>query len=103
MSLPRDGFHPGPVETARVAQAAFPDGNVSLRLRDELGTLVDDALFTPVYASQRRATGAPSLAARPAQRPAGPGESQRSPGSASRARPEGLQVGVRSGSDRRRL
>lgn len=57
MSLPRDGFHPVPVETARVAQAAFPDGNVYLRLRDELGTLFDDALFTTVYASE----GQPAL------------------------------------------
>ena len=38
MSLPRDGLHPVPVETARVARVAFPDGNVYLRLRDELGS-----------------------------------------------------------------
>lgn len=50
MSLPRDGLHPVPEETARVAHAAFPDGNVYLRLRDELGTLFDDELFTAVYA-----------------------------------------------------
>lgn len=50
MSLPRDGLHPVPVETARVAHAAFPDGNVYLRLRDELGTLFDDELFIAVYA-----------------------------------------------------
>ena len=30
MSLPRDGLHPVPEETARVAHAAFPDGNVYL-------------------------------------------------------------------------
>jgi transposase len=52
MSLPRDGLHPVPAETARVAHAAFPDGNVYLRLRDELGTVFDDALFTAVYASE---------------------------------------------------
>ena len=57
MSLPRDGVHPVPVETARVAHAAFPDGNVYLRLRDELGTLFDDELFTAVYASE----GQPAL------------------------------------------
>ncbi len=50
MSLPRNGLQLVPVETARVAQAAFPDGNVYLRLRDELGTLFDDELFTAVYA-----------------------------------------------------
>jgi transposase len=57
MSLPRDGLHPVPEETARVAHAAFPDGNVYLRLRDELGTLFDDALFTTVYAIE----GQPAL------------------------------------------
>ena len=57
MSLPRDGLHPVPVETARVAHAAFPEGNVYLRLRDELGTLFDDELFTAVYAIE----GQPAL------------------------------------------
>jgi transposase len=57
VSLPRDGLHPVPAETARVAHAAFPDGNVYLRLRDELGTLFDDELFTAVYASE----GQPAL------------------------------------------
>jgi len=52
MSLPRDGLHPVPAETARVAYGAFPDGNVYLRLRDELGALFDDAMFTAVYASE---------------------------------------------------
>jgi len=45
-------LHLVPVETARVARAAFPDGNVYLRLRDELGTLFDDSLFSAVYASE---------------------------------------------------
>jgi transposase len=57
MSLPRDGLQPIPEETVRVARAAFPDGNVYLRLRDELGTLFDDALFSAVYASE----GQPAL------------------------------------------
>jgi transposase len=49
MSLPRDGVHPVPEETAHVAHAAFPGGNVYLRLRDELGILFDDAMFSAVY------------------------------------------------------
>jgi transposase len=57
MSLPRDGVHPVPEETARVAHGAFPGGNVYLRLRDELGMLVDDAMFTTVYSS----AGQPAL------------------------------------------
>src|SRR5215469_1276182 len=57
MSLPRDGLHPVPVETACVAHTAFPDGNVYLRLRDELGSLFADELFTAVYAVE----GQPAL------------------------------------------
>jgi len=57
MSLPRDGLHPVPVETARVTRAAFPDGNVYLRLRDELGTLFDDEMFSSVYSDE----GQPAL------------------------------------------
>ena len=57
MSLPRDGLHAVPVETARVAHAAFPDGNVYLRLRDELDTVFDDEQFTTVYSVE----GQPAL------------------------------------------
>lgn len=57
MSLPRDGLHPVPGETARVAHAAFPEGNVYMRLRDEVGTLFDDELFTAVYSIE----GQPAL------------------------------------------
>ncbi len=53
MNLPRDGLHPVPVETARVARAVFPDGNVYLRLRDELGALFDDSLFSAIYPKTR--------------------------------------------------
>jgi hypothetical protein len=48
MSLPRDGMHPVPGETARVAHAVFPRGKVYLRLRDELDTVFDDELFRAV-------------------------------------------------------
>jgi transposase len=57
MSLPRNGLQPVPVETARVAQAVFPDGNVYLRLRDEFGTLFADELFAAVYSVE----GQPAL------------------------------------------
>jgi transposase len=57
VSLPRDGLHPVPVETARVAHAAFPDGNVYLRLRDELDMVFDDAMFSAVYSVE----GQPAL------------------------------------------
>jgi transposase len=32
-----------------VARAAFPKGNIYLQLRDELGTMYDDSLFTDLY------------------------------------------------------
>jgi transposase len=32
-----------PVETARVAKAAFPKGNPYLKMRDELGVLYQDS------------------------------------------------------------
>jgi transposase len=57
MSLPREGVHPVPAETARVAHAAFPDSNIYLRLRDELGTLFDDEQFSAVYSIE----GQPAL------------------------------------------
>src|SRR6185312_13655780 len=38
--------------TAAVARAAFPKGNVYLRLRDELGTIFTDAPFALLFASR---------------------------------------------------
>jgi transposase len=38
-----------PANTARVARAAFPKGNVYLKLRDELGVLYCDDRFTPLF------------------------------------------------------
>jgi transposase len=48
-----------PDETARVAKAAFPDGNLYLRLRNELGPIFTDAAFTPVFAVRGRPAEAP--------------------------------------------
>jgi transposase len=52
MSLPRDPRQSVPAETTRVAHAAFAAGNVYMRMRDELGTLFDDALFSTVYSPE---------------------------------------------------
>ena len=49
MTLQSRPILPVPEETARVAQAAFPKGNVYLQLRDELGTLYADALFAELF------------------------------------------------------
>jgi hypothetical protein len=38
MSLKPQGINPVPEETARIACTAYPKGNVSMHMRDELGT-----------------------------------------------------------------
>src|SRR3982750_3132620 len=48
-----------PANTAAVARAAFPKGNVYLRLRDELGTIFTDAPFAPLFASRGQPAARP--------------------------------------------
>src|SRR5215469_7852462 len=50
---------PVPAETARVAQAAFPKGNLSLRLADELGTLFSDEQFADLFPAHGQPAFAP--------------------------------------------
>jgi transposase len=38
-----------PVETAKVAKAAFPNGNIYLTLRDTLGPIFNDETFKDLY------------------------------------------------------
>ena len=45
MSLRPEEIPPVPEETCRVAQAAFPRGNIYMRMRDELGAIYDNQLF----------------------------------------------------------
>jgi transposase len=52
MSLKPEPIDPVPEETARIARAAFPKGNLYLRLRDELGTLYQDDLFADLFPSR---------------------------------------------------
>jgi hypothetical protein len=47
MSLPPQPIPPVPEETARVARTAFPPGNLSLMMRDELGTLFPMTMLLP--------------------------------------------------------
>jgi transposase len=49
MSLQPQTICPVPEETARVARAAYPKGNVYMRFRDILGTIYDDEIFTSVF------------------------------------------------------
>jgi transposase len=46
-------FGPVPNETARVARAAFAQGNVYLRMRDDVGVLYADQTFAPLFSPLR--------------------------------------------------
>ena len=47
-----------PLDTVRVAVAAFPKGNIYIRMRDELGTIYTDEAFAPLFPLR----GKPALA-----------------------------------------
>ena len=49
MSLNPQPIPPVPEDTSKVAQAAFPKGNLYLRLRDELGVFYTDCDFDNLY------------------------------------------------------
>ncbi len=48
-----------PEETARVARAVLPKGNVFLRMRDELGTLYTDEDFRDLFPTRGQPAEAP--------------------------------------------
>lgn len=50
MSVQPEESWPIPAETQRVARAAFPEGNLYLRLRDELGEVYTDSQFAELFA-----------------------------------------------------
>ena len=41
-----------PEETRRIAERAFPKGNIYMQMRDELGVLYEDAEFAFLFPSQ---------------------------------------------------
>jgi len=49
MSLKPQSISPVPEETARIAHAAYPKGNVYMHMRDVLGTLYEDASFAHLF------------------------------------------------------
>jgi transposase len=49
MSLHPQEIPSVPEETRRVAQAAFPRGNVYMRIRDACGAISDDHLLAPLF------------------------------------------------------
>ena len=59
MSLLPTNLQTIPAETRRVAQAAFPPGNLYLRLRDELGPLYEDQDFADLFPQRGRPAESP--------------------------------------------
>lgn len=59
MSLHPQPFTAVPPETARVARAAFPKGNLHMRLRDELGAIYEDEAFAQLFAERGQPAEAP--------------------------------------------
>ena len=59
MSLSPSVIGPVPEETARIARAAFPKGNLYLKLRDELGTLFEDRDFIELFSKRGHPSYAP--------------------------------------------
>jgi transposase len=58
MSLKALSIPPVPEETARVAHAAFPRGNLFMQVRDTLGTIYTDEAFADLFPTH----GQPALA-----------------------------------------
>lgn len=59
MSLKPSLIEAIPSETIRVARAAFPKGNLYISIREELGTLFEDADFTTLYPRRGQPAFAP--------------------------------------------
>lgn len=59
MSLKSQPLSPIPAETARIAKAACPKGNLCLTLRDELGTLFSDEQFADLFPTRGQPAQAP--------------------------------------------
>jgi transposase len=59
MSLHAQPFTAIPEETARVARAAFPQGNLYMRMRDEIGVLYEDEAFAALFSPRGQPAEAP--------------------------------------------
>ncbi len=59
MSLKALPIPPVPEETARVAQAVFPHGNVFMQVRDTLGTIYTDEMFADLFPTHGQPASAP--------------------------------------------
>jgi transposase len=59
MSLKPQPVCPVPQETARVARAAYPKGNVSMHMRDVLGSMYTDEDFADLFPKEGQPAEAP--------------------------------------------
>lgn len=59
MSLHPSSLGPVPEETARVARASFPHGNLYMQMRDVLGMLYEDIQFTDLFSHRGRPAVSP--------------------------------------------
>ena len=59
MSLKPQAIGPIPEETVRVARAAFPKGNVYIRMRDEFGSIYQDEQFVALFPRRGQPAEAP--------------------------------------------
>jgi transposase len=59
MSLHPQTIAPVPLQTAQVAQAAFPRGNRYMLLRDKLGPIYNDALFDDLFSKRGQPAHSP--------------------------------------------
>jgi transposase len=59
MSLKPQVIGPVPEETARIARAAYPKGNICLQLRDTLGTIYEDEQFADLFPQRGQPAEAP--------------------------------------------
>ncbi|TWA53579.1 hypothetical protein FBZ84_1325 [Azospirillum baldaniorum] len=49
MHLKPEPIRPVPERTVQVTRAAFQKGNITLRMRDDLGGLFEDSAFTELF------------------------------------------------------
>ncbi len=59
MSLKPQPIGPIPEETARIARAAYPKGNIYLQLRDAPGTIYEDEQFAHLLPQRGQPAAAP--------------------------------------------
>src|SRR2546425_727697 len=96
MSLHSKSIEPVPEQTARIARAAFPKGNVYLRLRDEIGSMYTDEAFADLFPAHGQPAEAPWRLAVVTVLQFAESLSDRQAADAVRAAPEWLRPRIRS-------